>query len=214
MTAVGCAPLNTTYETAAVVPKGKGEAQGNFSYYRSSSKAPNGNRESQTESTNLGIGFGAGIARNLDVKLRYELFVLTEDRRDAVGSQVHFASVAPKYSFGNLEQVAIKVPVGGYFWKDDHQWVVSPQLLVTPMRRPNRDLTLGGKIDLWLGDGAEDINKTVGLTLGMGFGKNVAVAALRPELGVLFSTDSDNDGFVMTFGAAYTSLFGGRKARR
>ena len=210
MLAVSCAPINSTFETASTVPKGRGEFRGNFSYYRYTEKYQ-GNRESGTANTNLGIGIGMGLVKNVDLKLRYELLVLPKDTRDELGGNGHFLSLAPKVSFGQEQIAALKLPIGAYFSDfEDAQWVLSPQLLVTPVRKPNFDFTMTGKMDFWLGGDVDEGTQTVGFTIGAGLGKNVAQSAFRPEIGFLFNPGES--GVYLTVGVGYTALFGGKKA--
>lgn len=204
-------PVNSSFESAATVPKGHTELRGNFSHYFASAKE-DGDRETEAVNTNLGVGVGVPVAQNADVRFRYEMLI--PKKYDGERPELtHYFSLAPKYSFAR-QKVAFKLPLSLYYVEDETEWLISPQLLFSPVRQTNFDLTVSGKLDIFLGKDAEFSDSFVGFTLGAGVGKDVEKGAFRPEIGLMFALDEDDDGTtsLWTVGLAYCYRFAGKRA--
>lgn len=188
------APINSSFESARSLGKKNTELMGAYSHYNA-----NGDGKSESYNNNYGLRVGYGISDRMDMKFRFEYLASAVDD----GINATYFEVAPKYALIN-KWLSGSVPIGVYLYDADGLesiFVVSPKMLFSYPASQKFEVTLGGKLDIYL---EEDTESTVGLNLGLAFSSNLDKWALRPEMGVLF--DPGEDGKYVSFGLGFTYL--------
>jgi hypothetical protein len=179
-------------ESARTLDKGEVEVTGYFAHYLVANDG-----ESQEINNNYGFRVGYGISDPFDIRVRYIRLVSAEED----GGGLNYLAVAPKYSLKE-DIFAVTVPIGAYFDDMDDTWFLSPRLIVTyPFPNDKVDVSFSSKVDFYF---EEDTDPTVGFNLGAGFSSDLNTWAFRPEIGLLFSTSSDNTAKYWSFGVGMT----------
>ena len=187
--ASGCAAPFAEYQGARTAGRGNVEITGSYTSVHFSGQGESG--ELQREYT---AQLAAGTGDHTDWRFRYTR--IGPPGGDSGGGGVNVFGFGPKFAAAS-ERVAVALPVGFAFGSnidvvDTFQF--HPTVFVTVPWSTGLELNTSGKVLVPLKSGS------VGFAANVGFGisSNLALWAVRPEVGVLKYTDSD--GYVMQFG--------------
>jgi hypothetical protein len=144
----------------------------------------------------LGVQAGFGIAKPIDLRLRYEMLI-------ADGALLHAVGVGPKLRV-LPDRVALFVPIGFGFGEDvetSETVQVHPTMLLTWPASPTFELNASAKVLVPL---AGDQDTGVAFNLGPGLSSDLRRWAARPEIGVLLDpADSDVVYVHVSFGVTF-----------
>ena len=188
-------PLNTGFESARMLKKGETELTGNYTHYSFSDEG-----ESGSVNNNFGLRIGYGFSDRINLKLRYERLVPTEEG----ASGINYIDLAPKFRL-LPGKIAATLPLGMYFSEDETEFVISPKMLFTYPASNRFEATLAAKADIFPED---DGNVYLGFNLGLGLSANLDRWALRPEIGLM--VDPDESGLVWAWGIGFVAVLPGR----
>ena len=202
---VSVSPVNAGFEKAATLGKGNLELMGNYTHYVASSDG-----ESAVSNNNYGARVGYGLAKNFDLKVRYEKLVpaLEEDRSDY---KINYFSLIPKISIVE-RKLSFLLPLSRYNIKShgggettrDHIYSIAPQFITTLTSKSNTSdlsFTLKGDYSIYSGDLGSDF--FLGFNLGAGFSSDLNKWAIRPEAGYIFKPGQPGGWWSMGIGAQF-----------
>lgn len=185
-------PVNTFMESARTLEQGAVEFTGSYAKYSISDEG-----ESESLNSNFGLRVGYGLTDRFNLRVRYiRMIPEGED-----GGSVNYMAVSPKFSL--KENVfALTTPIGAYFGEGDPTWFFSPRIILThSLPNDKFDFSFSSKVDFYL---EEDVDPTIGFNIGAGLSTDLNRWAIRPEVGLLFNTDSEDSAKYWAFGVGLT----------
>ena len=202
-----CAPVNSIYDNAKLIEKGKSKFIASVTKYKSSGKNENNERVSQNLQNNLGIAYTYGLSDKVNLSARYEnLKYSTVDYVNgqwvSVKGTEHYISLAAKLRIKN-EKMALYLPLEIYTGNVS----IAPQFFYTGNLKTNKiDYTVAPKLIIPLGENLKENGYVplLGMNLGMGFSGNIAKYAIRPEIGILLNPKRSFTNFNYNFGLGLT----------
>jgi hypothetical protein len=187
----GCAPTFSELQSARLAGMERVEMTGSYSYVGFSADG-----ESEKVSDQFGFQLASGIARSVDLRLRYER-VAVEDADEGV----NILGVGPKIGLVR-DRVAFYVPIGFAFGGDidsSETWQIHPTLLGTLPVADQVEVNGSAKV---LFPFESDIDTTLAFNLGLGIG-NFERLVLRPEVGFLINPGEDGHFRHFSIGLTY-----------
>jgi hypothetical protein len=200
---VSVSPVHSSFERAATLGKGNVELMGNYSHY-----VATGGGESAASNNNYGARIGYGVAKNVDMKLRYEKLVPADAEEKAM-YKINYFSVIPKVSIVE-KKLSFLMPVSRYNYTEndggeiskDHIYSIAPQFIGTlTSAKNNADVSFSIKGDYALYSQDQGSDFFMGFNLGAGFSKDLDKWAIRPEVGYIFKPGEGGGWWSMGIGA-------------
>lgn len=196
MSSCAIAPVSTHYESARSLKKNNLEASANYSHYRIDVDG-----ETDAANDNFGLRVGYGITDRMDVKLRYER-LLPSNQTNQLDIPVNYWSFVPKYTFiDNI--LAVKFGVNSYVYRESQETSSEEELVSIQSLKPSVigtwpinqkvELSLAGSYEIALED---DYSNFIGFSLGAGFSEDLDKWAVRPEVGYIFNDENSSNGFL------------------
>ncbi|MBN2543963.1 hypothetical protein JXI42_13980 [bacterium] len=136
--------------------------------------------ESDDASTHIGFQFGYGIAKKINLRLRYEMMDL-----EGFDNDWHSLFISPKFSL-EKDRLALSMPLGSTFGEDINSkdyWQVQPGFIATLPIHDHFEFNFAPKALIFF---QEDSDVLVALNAGLGFSTDFSLWAIRPEVGFLF----------------------------
>jgi hypothetical protein len=187
----------STLQSARVLNTGQVEITPSFS---SISIADDG--ESEHATSNIGAQLGIGVARNFNLRFRFEHMIMDDDISGFVDNY-SFLSFGPK--FGSEQGiVALSCPFGtfiGEMFEGNNTWLVIPTLHVTVPVNQVFEVNLSPRFLIFFEDNADNL---IALNAGIGLSQDLSRWAIRPELGWLFNPGEEGHFFSMSVGLSFT----------
>jgi hypothetical protein len=202
---VSVSPVHSSFERAATLGKGTIELMGNYTHY-----VATGGGESAASNNNYGARIGYGVAKNIDLKLRYEKLV-PADEEDKATYKINYFSVIPKVSIVE-KKLSFLMPVSRYNYTEDqsgeiskdHIYSIAPQLTGTLTSAKNTaDVSFSVKGDYTLYSHGQGSDLFMGFNVGAGFSNNLDKWAIRPEVGYIFKPGEGGGWWSMGIGAQF-----------
>jgi hypothetical protein len=186
-----CAPTFSDLQSARLAGTERVELTGSYSYIGASVDG-----ESEKVADQFGFQLATGIARSVDLRLRYERVAV--DDAD-VSSNV--LGGGPKIRLVR-DRVAFYLPIGFAFGDDiesSETWQIHPTLLGTLPVADQVEVNGSAKV---LFPFESDIDTTLAFNLGLGIG-NFERLVLRPEVGFLINPGEDGHVRHFSIGLTY-----------
>jgi hypothetical protein len=202
---VSVSPVHSSFERAATLGKGNVELMGSYTHY-----VATGGGESEASNNNYGGRVGYGLAKNVDLKLRYEKLVPVDEEEKAM-YKINYFSVIPKVSIVE-KKLSFLMPVSRYNYTEDqsgeitkdHIYSIAPQFIGTLTSASNTadvSFSIKGDYAIYSHDQGDDL--FMGFNLGAGFSKNLDKWAIRPEVGYIFKPGDGGGWWSMGIGAQF-----------
>lgn len=141
----------------------------------------------------LGAGFGFGASDKVNLKFRYARLFSEE-----FDNGINLVSFAPKFALVQ-NKVSATLPLSVLFAEGESIWAISPGFQFSAGKSSKAEFTGGVRGDIPFSDEIDGI--LLSLTVGGGFSSNLDRWAIRPELGLLFSTEGSSPVFTLGIGA-------------
>ncbi len=201
---VSIAPVNSSFESTKILPKGQIECMGNYStyYYNNSDGTENVNN-------NFGLRVGYGFNDRFDLKLRYERLNPAQEGEDI---NINYFAISPRFSL-KKDRITGAVDLGKYIYSVDNEGsesstFISPRIAFGNSSGKNFDITLTTKIDIF----PDDDETLWGINLGCGFSSDLNKWAIRPEIGLMKDLSNFSDYTFFNVGVALILKFNARKS--
>jgi hypothetical protein len=191
-----CAAPFSDFQSARLVDRGAVQLTPSYSYVQASSE---GEREKVQDE--FGLQVAAGVSDKAELRARYTLVSIEDDRVSTLG-------VGPKFGL-IADRLALYAPIGFGFGSDievAESWQFQPTLLWTLGGSRSFELTGSAKALVWLNNDADNL---VAFNLGAGFGPDVSRWAIRPEIGVMLNPGEDGSNW--QYGIAFSTTVGGNE---
>ncbi len=186
----------SSLQSARLVRTGKYEITPSYS---SVSFSNEGHSEKMTD--NLGVQIGFGMSDKMNLRFRFEN--INPDYKGI--DSYSFLALEPKFSLME-DRVALSLPVGfftGGGIDESDTWQIHPSLHFTFPVNDFLEVNLSPRVLLFL---EEDTDDFVALNAGLGISNDFNKWVIRPEIGYMFSTNSDVEGhfFAFSLGLSFT----------
>jgi len=196
--APGCAPVFSEMQSAKLAGKGRVEVTPSLSKTDYTNEGESGEVQ-----THMGLQLATGLADGTDLRVRYERISVDLDDDDA--RVFHVLGFGPKLGI-KKDRHALYLPVGFTFGDDvrdsSETWQFHPTLLFTVPLGDAVEFNPSGKALIPLSRDGGDV--LLAFNLGAGFSSDFESWIVRPEIGYLFSTDSNAEGHYTHFSIGLT----------
>jgi hypothetical protein len=190
----GCVTVFSEFQSARTLGEGNKEITANISAINYT-----GEGESDYHQTNIGVQFGVGLNKSVDLRFRIENLNLEGEPGD--NFKYYAVGVGPKISLIK-DKMSVYVPIGFAIGEDlntDETFEIHPTLLYTLPVSDDFEVNTSGKYILAFED---DRNNAVAFNVGVGIFKNSFI--FRPEIGfMVYPSDTDLIFFQFGTGMSY-----------
>jgi len=159
--------------------------------------------ESSHGQDDLGVQSFVGVARSLDLGVRYEYLHHSASGEYDTDQSAHTLAAGPKFSVVT-DRVALSLPVGFAFGEDivtSGTWKFIPTVILTLPAAKALDVNLSAKALISLHRNGGDPGYAVNLGLGIRPGNHSLV--IRPEIGGLFYPGGGGYNYHLSVGLSY-----------
>lgn len=191
-------PPFSSLDDARLAGKGRVELTPFYSAIGSSSDG-----ESSHGQDDFGVQGFLGIARTVDLGVRYEYLHHSASDEYDVDASAHTLAFGPKFSV-RKDRIALSLPVGFAFGEDidtSGTWKFIPTVIWTLPAAKALDINLSAKALISLRKNAGDPGYAINLGLGIRPGGQAFV--IRPEIGGLFYPGGSGFNYHLSLGMSY-----------
>jgi hypothetical protein len=220
-------PVHAMYEKAGTLGKGRMEIRGHYTTNIVLGNNPfsQSSKNENIFGNNAGLHFGYGFSDKVDVKLRYEhssmpdVVILSNQDFNSQRNRDYFFSIIPKFSL-KAETLALLVPLSFYNFTSkqpalsnyifrENSFSFAPHLIRTLSVKENKidfSTSVNGEVVYSKDDyRLTQLSIYSGFNIGAGFSNNLALWAVRPELG--YNYQLYNKKGVWNFGLSFQVTF-------
>ncbi len=143
----------------------------------------------------LGAGFGYGITQKVNLKFRYSRLFAGD-----LDGGLNLVSITPKFAL-KQNKISALLPISVLFAEGGSIWAISPGFQFSAGNSNKSEFTANVRGDIPFSDEVD--GALLSATFGGGFSSDLDRWAVRPEIGVLFSTGGGDPVFTFGLGANF-----------
>jgi len=194
-------PINMTQDRAKTIGKNRLEVAGSYTKYSDE-------ENNQVGNNNYGGRIGYGLSQDVDLKVRYERLVSTNEN----GGAGNYLSLLPKINLYQ-QKISLLVPVcsyfGDYIFDDDSRYSIAPEIIGTYSFGTNADISGMIKGDYFFPTEGKSHEFYWGFKVGFGVSSDLDKWAIRPEVGYMLNPNGPGQIWSYGVGLVYCFDLGG-----